>query len=99
VTLEALEAMAEPLRDAALLPARVLVDHLPRLAVSGEVARRFLQGQPAGADAQMDGQVAVFEADALLGVADVTEGLAHPRRVVADAQSNPGGKSALSLTE
>ncbi|HEX6006148.1 MAG TPA: tRNA pseudouridine(55) synthase TruB [Burkholderiales bacterium] len=99
VTVEALEAMEQPLRDAALLPAHVLVDHLPRLAVSGEVARRFLQGQPAAAGAQKDGPVAVFEADALLGVADVEDGLAHPRRVVADAHSYPPGKSAIPLIE
>jgi tRNA pseudouridine55 synthase len=83
VTLEALEAMEQSQRDAELLPARVLVAHLPRLSVSGEAVRRFLQGQPVPAGAQKDGPVAVFEADALLGVADVEEGLAHPRRVVA----------------
>ena len=83
MTLEALEAMAEPLRDAALLPARVLVDHLPRLSVAGDTARRFVQGQPVAAAAQRDGSIAVFEAEVLLGVAHVEDGLAHPRRVVA----------------
>jgi tRNA pseudouridine55 synthase len=99
VTLEALAAMEQPLRDAALQPARVLVDHLPKLSVSGEAAQRFLQGQPVAANAQRDGPVAVFEADALLGVADVKDGLAHPRRVVAGAQSESQGKSAHSLIE
>ena len=99
VTLVALDAMEQPLRDAALLPALVLVDHLPKLSVSGEAARRFLQGQPVAAGAQKDGNVAVFEADALLGVADVQDGLAHPRRVVAGADSYPPGKSAIRLIE
>ena len=94
VTLEALEAMAEPLRDAALLPARVLVDHLPRLSVSGEAARRFVQGQPVATGAR-DGPIAVFEAEMLLGVADVEDGLAHPRRVVAGAESNSIGSLPL----
>jgi tRNA pseudouridine55 synthase len=83
VTLEALEAMAEPLRDAALLPARVLVDHLPRLAVSGEVARRFVQGQAVAAEPLPDGVVAVFSGEVLLGVADVADRFARPQRVVA----------------
>ena len=82
VTLDALESMEQPRRDAALLPAHVLVDHLPRLSVSTDTARRFLQGQPVAAGARPDGTVAVFGGDALLGVADVTHGLAHPRRVV-----------------
>ena len=99
VTLVALDAMEQPLRDAALLPALVLVDHLPKLSVSGEAARRFRQGQPVAAGAQKDGNVAVFEADALLGVADVQDGLAHPRRVVAGADSYPPGKSAIRLIE
>lgn len=83
VTLEALEAMAEPLRDAALLPARVLVDHLPRLAVSGDVARRFVQGQAVAAEPLPDGIVAVFSGEVLLGVADVADRFARPQRVVA----------------
>jgi tRNA pseudouridine55 synthase len=98
VTLETLEALEQSRRDAALLPARVLVDHLPRIAVSGEAARRFLHGQPVAAGGQNIGPVAVFEADALLGVADVEDGLAHPRRVVAGAAAaaDPVESKALS---
>jgi tRNA pseudouridine55 synthase len=98
VTLEALEAMEQPRRDAVLLPTRVLVDHLPRLSVSKDAARRFLQGQPIAAGVEKNGPVAVFEADLLLGVADVRDGFAHPRRVVAGgaATSDPVESKALS---
>ena len=99
VTLEALEAMEQPRRDAVLLPTRVLVDHLPRISVSRDSARRFLQGQPIAAGAQKDGVLAVFGAEALLGVADVEDGLAHPRRVVAGGQSNLPGKCAIPFIE
>lgn len=92
VTLEALEAMPGPRRDAALLPARVLVDHLPTLSLSGEAARRFVQGQPVAAAAHPDGIVAVFSGQALLGVANVADGLAHPQRVVA---APAGGADAV----
>ena len=83
VSLEALEAMEGPRRDAALLPAHVLVDHLPTLSISGEAARRFVQGQPVATEAHPDGIVAVFSGQALLGIADVADGLARPQRVVA----------------
>ena len=98
VTLEALEAMERPLRDARLLPARALVDHLPRLHVSPEAARRFLHGQPIAAQAEPGGIVAVFGGEALLGVADVTAALARPRRVVAasDEAADPVESKALS---
>ncbi|MGM0702051.1 MAG: tRNA pseudouridine(55) synthase TruB [Pseudomonadota bacterium] len=48
VTLEALEALPEQAtREATLLPVDVLVEHLPRLAVDTEAARRLAHGQPA----------------------------------------------------
>ena len=83
VALEGLEAMEQPLRDAALLPVRVLVGHLPRLHVPADAARRFLHGQPVAAAAHPEGTVAVFSGQALLGVADVGDGFARPQRVVA----------------
>lgn len=46
VTLEALEALPEQAtREATLLPVDVLVEHLPRLAVDTEAARRLAHGQ------------------------------------------------------
>ena len=86
-TLEALESMEQSQRDAALLPVRVLVAHLPQLTLTPDLAHRFMQGQTVAAAAQQDGPVAVFDADVLLGVADIEDGLAHPRRVVAGAHS------------
>ena len=98
VTLETLEAMGQPARDAALLPARVLVGHLPRLHVPPEAARRFRHGQPVDAGTAPEGIVAVFRGEALLGVADVAAGLAHPRRVaVAPGEAaDPVESKALS---
>ncbi|MBI3148114.1 MAG: tRNA pseudouridine(55) synthase TruB [Betaproteobacteria bacterium] len=44
-TLEQLEALDEGERDALLLPAQVLVAHLPALSLSADAARRLQQGQ------------------------------------------------------
>ena len=82
VTLDALEQLTEIERDAKVLPMAVLVAHLPSLRVSADIARLFLQGQPIPADDAEPGPVAVFNSDALLGVADVGAGRAKPRRVV-----------------
>ena len=82
VTLQALEQLTEVERDAKLLPMAVLVAHLPSLRISADIARLFLQGQAIPADDTLPGPVAVFDSDALLGVADVGAGSAKPRRVV-----------------
>jgi tRNA pseudouridine55 synthase len=82
VTLEALEALGEAGRDRQLLAPSVLVGHLPALRVEADVGRRFLQGCVIAAKGAAAGPTAVFEGSALLGVADVADGFAHPRRVV-----------------
>jgi tRNA pseudouridine55 synthase len=82
VTLEALEALGEAGRDRQLLAPSVLVGHLPALRVEPDVGRRFLQGCVIAAKGAAAGPTAVFEGSALLGVADVADGFAHPRRVV-----------------
>jgi len=84
---------------ASLLPAHVLVDHLPRLSVPTDAGRRFLQGQPVAAGTQPDGAVAVFDSEALLGVADVAEGLARPRRVVAAPVEGADAVESKALSE
>jgi tRNA pseudouridine55 synthase len=93
VTLDALEAMDETQRDATLLPSRVMVDHLPGLRLSPEDTQRFVRGQSVVAMAYRDGPIAVFATDVLLGIADVENGVAHPRRVIADLQSKTSSAS------
>lgn len=85
VTLEALEALDETDRDRQLLPVAVLVHHLPSLRVPADAGRRFLQGRAIPAEGSLPGPAAVYEGTALLGVADVADGFAHPRRVVPSA--------------
>ena len=82
VTLEALEALHETARDRQLLAPSVLVVHLPALRVEPDVGLRFLQGCAIAAEGAVPGPTAVFDGAALLGVADVADGFAHPRRVV-----------------
>ena len=84
VTLEALEGWSEAERDQRLLPMAVLVAHLPQLKVTADVSRRFLQGRAVPAEGLQPGPVAVFDGESLLGVADVADGVAHPRRVISD---------------
>jgi tRNA pseudouridine55 synthase len=83
VTLEALEAIDARQRDALLLPPAVLVRDLPRLQLAGESACRFRQGGSVAAQDLPEGACAVFGGDELLGVADVAQAIAQPRRVVA----------------
>jgi tRNA pseudouridine55 synthase len=85
VSLERLEAMDEPARGACLLPAEVLVSHLPRVVLPPSCEGRFMQGQPVRVDAtasEPDGACAVFGQGRLLGVADIRDGTAHPRRLI-----------------
>jgi tRNA pseudouridine55 synthase len=82
VALERLEAMSPAERDAALLPAAMLLRDLPSLRLSAADAARFRQGAAVLAPGSADGACAAFDGDILLGVADVVAGLAQPRRVV-----------------
>jgi len=82
VTLEVLEGLDERDRDRQLHAPSVLVGHLPALRVEPDAGRRFLQGRAIAADGAVAGPAAVFEGASLLGVADVMDGFAHPRRVV-----------------
>ena len=83
VTFDALDAMGEAALDACLKPVSVLVGHLPALIVAGDAARRFRHGGAVPAGECDDGLVAAYEADALLGIAFVSHGIANPRRTIA----------------
>ncbi|MFO1323467.1 MAG: tRNA pseudouridine(55) synthase TruB [Burkholderiales bacterium] len=83
IALDRLEAMADDERLRALLPPAALVRGLAALALNAADALRFRQGQPVPAAGRADGPCAVFEADRLLGLARVGDGVARPVRVVA----------------
>jgi tRNA pseudouridine55 synthase len=83
VTFDALESLGDVALDACLKPVGVLVEHLPALFVAGEAARLFRHGGAVPAGDCDDGLVAAYEADALLGIADVSHGIANPRRTMA----------------
>ncbi|HET9669407.1 MAG TPA: tRNA pseudouridine(55) synthase TruB [Casimicrobiaceae bacterium] len=92
MSLAALEAMDARERDARIAPARVLVAHMPPLRLSPAVATRFRHGEAVAAIGFADGIAAVFEGDVLIGVAEVSEQVAMPRRTVAtheDRALNP----------
>ena len=89
LTFEALDAMDEAALDAFLRPVAVLVAHLPALTIEGDAARRFRHGGVVPAAAHEDGLVAAYEAQALLGIAQVADGVASPRRTIAQTLTGP----------
>jgi len=89
LTFEALEAMDEAALDAFLRPVAVLVAHLPALTVTGDAARRFRHGGAVPAGTHRNGLVAAYEAQVLLGIAEVADGIASPRRTIAQALARP----------
>jgi tRNA pseudouridine55 synthase len=96
VPLDRLEAMTEAERDEALLPAAVLLADLPRLTVDDGEGRRFSQGQSLPV-AHPPGEYAVFCGDRLVGIAEVSDGVARPRRVIAEAARHLDQNPVLSL--
>ena len=89
VTFDTLEAMDEAALDARLAPVAVLVAHLPALTIAGDTARRFRHGGAVPAGTHADGIVAAYEAQVLLGIAEVADGIASPRRTLAQALPRP----------
>lgn len=91
VTLDAIDTMATTSRDGLLLPVSVLVKDLPRIDVDRSSAEAFLHGQPlvmaglASASSEEAHLHSVFGPDGLLGIADVGDGIARPRRSIARA--------------
>jgi tRNA pseudouridine55 synthase len=92
MTLESIDAIDDEARTRLLLPTSALVAHLPRLDIDAATASAYLHGQaiPAATAAPCDGAeaapvLAVFGPDGLLGVAEVHDGIARPRRSVSTA--------------
>lgn len=83
VSLPDLESMtdADCLRQ--LQPVESLVADLAVLAIDASDAQRFRQGRALDAPGCADGVHAVFGGDRFLGVAAIANGVAQPRRVVA----------------
>jgi tRNA pseudouridine55 synthase len=83
VTIDALDAMDTSTRDRCLKPVDVLVAHLPALRLGDIEARRFLHGAPVDTPASRDGIAAVFDDRQLIGVAEIENGIARPKRAIA----------------
>ena len=82
LTLEALEAMSEAERDAALRPADSLVAELPRLDLEGDEAMRFVQGQSLVRPGVTDELLRVYADGSFAGLGTVANGTLKPRRLV-----------------
>lgn len=93
---ERLEALADQqAREGVLLPVDILLDHLPRLDISVEVAWQILRGQQAematGA-LEVDSVTRVYQDQQLLGlVRIVAEGIIAPRRLLSTAVEAAAG--------
>ena len=74
--MDALSALS-PQPSAALRPMREAIAHLPALILPAAAAQRFASGQRISTDAP-SGATAVFDANGLVGVADVADGVLHP---------------------
>jgi tRNA pseudouridine55 synthase len=89
VTLDRLEAMDASARTALLLPVDVLVAGLPRLDLADDAAARFRHGAAVPAAGLPAGRSVVYGGGALIGLADIRDGVAHPARLVAAPAAEP----------
>jgi tRNA pseudouridine55 synthase len=89
VTLDRLEAMDASARTALLLPVDVLVAGLPRLDLADDAAARFRHGAAVPAAGLSAGRSVVYGGGALIGLADIRDGVAHPARLVAAPAAEP----------
>jgi len=74
--------MEDARRVGRLLPIAALVADLPRIDMDEAQCRRFRQGQALPAGGFADGDFAVFAGADFVGLAQVSDGVAHPRRLV-----------------
>jgi len=86
-TFEALEALTEAQRDAALLPADSAVGRLARVDLEGPEAQRLQFGQSLARPELADGVVRVYTAGTFAGVAEVREGILRARRMRAQEET------------
>lgn len=93
---ERLEALADQqAREGVLLPVDILLDHLPRLDITDEMARKILRGQQAETatgSLEVDSLVRVYQDQQLLGLVRIAaEGLIAPRRLLSTAVEAAAG--------
>lgn len=93
---ERLEALADQqAREGVLLPVDILLDHLPRLDITAEMARMILRGQQAETTTgslEVDSLARVYQDQQLLGlVRIVAEGVIAPRRLLSSAVEAAAG--------
>ncbi|WP_284893082.1 tRNA pseudouridine(55) synthase TruB [Cobetia amphilecti] len=93
---ERLEALADQqAREGVLLPVDILLDHLPRLDITAEMARMILRGQQAETTTgslEVDSLARVYQDQQLLGLVRIaTEGVIAPRRLLSSAVEAAAG--------
>ncbi|MEL0618109.1 tRNA pseudouridine(55) synthase TruB [Cobetia marina] len=93
---ERLEALADQqAREGVLLPVDILLDHLPRLDITAEMARKILRGQQAETTTgslEVDSLARVYQDQQLLGLVRIAaEGIIAPRRLLSSAVEAAAG--------
>ncbi|NHH85985.1 tRNA pseudouridine(55) synthase TruB [Cobetia sp. MB87] len=93
---ERLEALADQqAREGVLLPVDILLDHLPRLDITAEMARMILRGQQAETTTgslDVDSLARVYQDQQLLGLVRIAaEGVIAPRRLLSSAVEAAAG--------
>lgn len=72
-TLEYLETLTSPERDALLLPVYAPVEHLPRVQLPEGREKYFCNGQESNIEHDAAAEVLVFDGDRCLGLAEITD--------------------------
>lgn len=81
-----------------LLPPSIALQGWPQVDLGLDTAQRFLQGQRTKLTSQqLEGQVAVFQAEHLLGVGHVKQGNLAPRKVLANWEELSGNDHCTSF--
>lgn len=93
---ERLEVLADQqAREGVLLPVDILLDHLPRLDITAEMARKILRGQQAETTTgslEVDSLARVYQDQQLLGLVRIAaEGIIAPRRLLSSAVEAAAG--------
>ena len=92
VTLDQVELMSMPEREACLLPIDCMLHHLPMLELDAVQATRMAQGQRLGIDSEHpDGKIRLYNAGKFIGVAELLGRRLAPDRLVSSI-----AKSAVS---
>ncbi|MFH7766333.1 tRNA pseudouridine(55) synthase TruB [Acinetobacter sp. BSP-28] len=72
-TIEYLESLTEPEREALLLPAYAPVDHFPKVQAPEGRAEYFSRGMESNIEHAAEAQVLVFDGEKCLGLAEITD--------------------------